>query len=523
MKTTCVFSFGKWIALAILVLGSSGLRAVAASAPSHHAASLGESVLRLLESRDADRFADEVALTNSFNRKRVSDSARLVVDQATRLGLVHFRIQEVRAAATGTAPNPQSGTPGDSLPFSFGIRIILSGEVARGSQPDNRLRSEYELALGGALEFPDGWRTLDGIRWSRLPASVTDEKTQREVALSSTIEEHFRASLHAVDDPALAVLGKALIHLLQQGDEKVFAHEALPSFEETWDRLVKQLDAGGVKTPPPREEIEDGWNMGRGAFLESAQSVLAQAEVIGIDFAGSEVALKDVVADNPYMRGTYGSVDGVTAELRFVINVKSDRKSKAARPLAGEYTLTAKLGRRTSTRWTIEDKIRWEKFADGLLGEKEMADLAFENYVAKNGVLPPGTAAPDAEFLRLDGKGKFRLSYLRGKVVVLEWWSTWCGPCQKAMADLQARREHPPAAWGNSYEVIAVSVDDELRQAQDRVSNRGWTNSLNAWAGPGGWMSAPAKQFRLQSIPTCYLIDPEGKVTRAGNPLAANW
>src|SRR2546427_11882557 len=99
---------------------------------------------------------------------------------------------------------------GITLPTSLGMRILLLGEPARESQSDKPLRGEYELALGGAFEFPDGWRTYEGIRWSRFPDGVADERTKREVMLVSNILGRVGLPLHAAYVPALAALGKTL-------------------------------------------------------------------------------------------------------------------------------------------------------------------------------------------------------------------------------------------------------------------------------------------------------------------------
>ena len=163
----------------------------------------------------------------------------------------------------------------------------------KDSQTDKHLRGEYELALGGAFEFPDGWRTYEGVRWSRFPDGIADERTKREILLVSNIVTRVGLSLHATDDPALEALGNTLVRFLQQRDEKIFESEAMRSFEEGWEALMKSLDAAGVDDRLSRKDVEDASNMIRGQFVESARGVLAQAEVLGVDFSGAEITLKD--------------------------------------------------------------------------------------------------------------------------------------------------------------------------------------------------------------------------------------
>jgi hypothetical protein len=86
------------------------------------------------------------------------------------------------------------------------------------------------------------------------------------------------------------------------------------------------------------------------------------------------------------------------------------------------------------------------------------------------------------------------------------------------MAELQTlQAQHPE--WKDRVKVMALSIDDELPQLRAHLTKRGWTNSFNVWAGTGGWMSVPAKQFRIHSVPTCYIIDTQGKVVHGGNPM----
>src|ERR1039458_4521422 len=76
-----------WIALISLFFATWSLRADDTNSIHQHATAVGEGVLRLLQIRDAASFANALAATNKYNRRQVLDSAQLVLDQATRLGL----------------------------------------------------------------------------------------------------------------------------------------------------------------------------------------------------------------------------------------------------------------------------------------------------------------------------------------------------------------------------------------------------------------------------------------------------
>jgi thiol-disulfide isomerase/thioredoxin len=122
----------------------------------------------------------------------------------------------------------------------------------------------------------------------------------------------------------------------------------------------------------------------------------------------------------------------------------------------------------------------------------------------KGYALARGSAAPELR-LPAHGGGERSLASERGKVVVLNFWATWCPPCVAEMPSLE--RLHR-ALGPEGLSVVTVSTDEDEAELGRFLSQRGLT--LPVLRDPGGRVAARA--YRTTGYPETFVLDREGRI-----------
>lgn len=105
----------------------------------------------------------------------------------------------------------------------------------------------------------------------------------------------------------------------------------------------------------------------------------------------------------------------------------------------------------------------------------------------------------------------FEWEKYRGKIVIVDFWATWCGPCRRETPHLQAL-----AKTSDKLSVVAISLDRDLEAVEKYLDENQieWTNLVGEGA------TQIATKYGIRAIPTMLVVDAEGNVVAVGNSVA---
>ncbi len=231
------------------------------------------------------------------------------------------------------------------------------------------------------------------------------------------------------------------------------------------------------------------------AYLESNPDA-EDAEAAQIFLIGIYLQLEENDKVIPLLRDRYDSLPkGADANLQEIIG-------GAIEPL---FTLYLKTGQKDNAKALIE------RAKKDLLDNPQAPQIAeyFDGMLVK---LSMPSVGDTMEVAFTSTKGvEIDLSTMKGKVVLIDFWATWCGPCVAEMPHILSTYE---AHHEDGFEVVGISLDDD-KEALDRFVEQykmPWPQMFDGKA----WENEFVRKYGITGIPATFLLGKDGKIVATG-------
>jgi thiol-disulfide isomerase/thioredoxin len=131
-----------------------------------------------------------------------------------------------------------------------------------------------------------------------------------------------------------------------------------------------------------------------------------------------------------------------------------------------------------------------------------------------------GDMAPGFLFVNVETHEEHGVADFRGRVVVLEFWATSCGPCHPAMEKLLEMAAVHERDWKDRVVVLPISTDHRIDRVKTHIESRGWDTIPHYWSSREAdeYFSSAEKKYAVYGIPQAILIDQEGRIAWRGDP-----
>ena len=403
------------------------------------------------------------------------------------------------ASAPGMIPAGTDGSTRDAMIYDNAVALFQSGEV-------DRLRTG-QIYLGALLRVGDNWRLLG------LP--TFDEEKSLALSGNFFLADNSSDSITTQGAAVMSEMTQDLVSQLEIIDRRL-ADLSEPSSEVTTDSaielnkkradLLEQLISNAVDTPE-----QESWTMQlidmlaisaqTAAYPEAAQRLSKLTENLQATKSSMQAYASFQSITTDYLVSQLSNQDFETVQSEYIESLRDFVKIYPQSPQAAKAWIQIAL-------------------QNEFIGDEAEAASTYRKIVER---FPNSDQAEIAQGAvrrlesigkRLDLRGKtiegesFQLSKLRGKLIVIHYWATWCSPClQDIKALAQMRISYPDSA----FELVGINVDVAAERPRQYLQKSPipWVQLFE----PGGLEgSGLSKALGIQTLPAMILIDEDGKL-----------
>lgn len=122
-----------------------------------------------------------------------------------------------------------------------------------------------------------------------------------------------------------------------------------------------------------------------------------------------------------------------------------------------------------------------------------------------------GNPASPFTFKDFKSGTEYSLDNLKGSVVLIDFWATWCAPCRAEMPNVKALYEKYK---DKKFQIVGISLDMDSAQLTEYLEKEGmkWPQYFDG----RGWENRISQLYKIQSVPATFLIDRDGKIAAVG-------
>jgi thiol-disulfide isomerase/thioredoxin len=183
------------------------------------------------------------------------------------------------------------------------------------------------------------------------------------------------------------------------------------------------------------------------------------------------------------------------------------QKKYGAITLGGDHPIVAMLrAQELGLLKQSDDTARFQSLLQKLSTDAlpEVAAMAKDQLASAKQLADLKTKPIDLKYTAVDG-GQVDLSKLRGKVVLIDFWATWCGPCREETPDVVAAYQK---YHDKGFEIVGVSLDQskDALLLYTKANQMVWPQYFDG----KGWSNDISSRFGIDSIPAMWLVDKNG-------------